>query len=256
MSKQLHTALTSILAMPYFKNDASRSGKTFNGHEAAISNRLIETGFTQVDKPTVPSLKKDVLNEWISSGLEPVNFLLEKTDKEYKRKSLMHRVKRFKDMPLGSFICQPCGSHSFPDFLLRDFDGRFIAIEAKSISKKAEDETDNAATTGSPMWNDNLPKHGAIYIYSNETVNETTFAMGENLISQESINLSTEMINAMIKVGESYEPKFAEADIGYGFMTWFRQQHFQVGGAGKTDWFKHKLRANSEKSVLKFALGK
>lgn len=257
MTQQLHTAFTSILAMPYFKNEAARSGVTINGHEDAIAIRFVSAGFTQVTpNDTIPKLKKEVLNDWIEADLSP-DFLLEKTDKELKRPKDAHKIKRFKNMPLGSFICQPCGSHSFPDFLVRDFDGRFVPVEAKSGSKKDEGKDAKLKTdpiTGAPMWNDNLPKHGAIYIYSNEVVNETTVAMGNDLITKEGLALSKKLIEDFKIMAEKYFLLFAEADkdLQRGFYTWFRQQHFQSGGWEKTDWFKHKHRNQCEANVLRF----
>jgi len=244
MSKQLEQALISIKAMPYYKNDSSRSGKTFNGHEAAISYRLVKAGFKEVTKDVIPSLTKEVASEWIASEFEPKTFLLERTDKEHKRKPEL--TKRFKIMPLGSFICQPGGSHSFPDFLIRDFDGRFIGLEAKSSESAL-----------SPMWNDNLPKKGAIYVWSTEKSNQTTIALGQDIIGDEIIELRKAMSAELELIYEKYKPLTADADYtNRGWEIAYRPQNFQLGGAEKTDWFTHADRVKCEKNALKFALGK
>ena len=259
MSTQLHSALIQIIDMPYYKNDSQRSGKVSKGHEDAIALRLIEAGFSEVKTyhqnktSNIPKLLKEVLNEWIETDLDP-NFLQEKTDKEYSSKH-SYKTRRFKNMPLGSFIAQPCGSNSFPDFLIRDFDGRFILLEAKSGKKQEGKDQKDDATTGAPMWNDNLPKHGAIYVYSNEKNNKTTVAMGEDLIDKEVIELRKEIDRSVALVLETYGPRIRAADKKRrGWNPDFRPQNFQSGGMEFTDWFYHADRTKCEQNVLAFAL--
>jgi hypothetical protein len=259
MSTQLHSALIQIIDMPYYKNDSQRSGKVSNGHEDAIALRLTDAGFSEVKTyhrnktSNIPKLLKEVLTEWIETDLNP-NFLLEKTDKEYKGKH-SHKTRRFKNMPLGSFIAQPCGSNSFPDFLVRDFDGRFILIEAKSGKKQEGKEQKDDATTGAPMWNDNLPKHGAIYVYSNEKNNKTTVAMGEDLIDKEVIEIRKEMDREKELLVEKFKARIRAADKKRrGWDPSYRPQNFQSGGMEFTDWFYHEDCAKCEQNVLAFAL--
>ena len=241
MSKQLHSAMRSILKMPYFKNDAARSGSTDNGHEESIAARLVAAGFTRMSKNQVPALTKEVAGEWIASGFEPMTFLLERTGRELKRNP--ERTKRFKSMPKGSFICQPGGSHSFPDTIIRDFDGRFIAIEAKS--------SENAT---SPMWNDSLPRAGAIYIWSTLKSNRTTFAMGQDLIDDEITMLRKEINEKVAKLREEYSSMVELADRKKrGYKLSFRPQNFQEGGGNISDWIAHPDCKQCEINVLEFA---
>jgi hypothetical protein len=246
--------------MPYFKNDSSRSGKVSKGHEDAIALRLTDAGFTEVKThhqnktSTIPKLLKEVMKDWIDTDLDP-NFLLEKTDKEYKRVKDAHKTRRFKNMPLGTFITQPCGSNSFPDFLIRDFDGRFILLEAKSGKKQEGKDQKDDATTGAPMWNDNLPKHGAIYVYSNEKNNKTTVALGEDVIDQEVIDLRAQYNRDQELVYQKYKKLTELADKkNRGWELSSRPQNFQSGGMEKTDWFNHPDRLRCEQNVLAFAL--
>ena len=252
--------MQDIIAMPYYKNDSQRSGKVSKGHEDAIALRLKEAGFSEVnthhqDKTSnIPKLLKEVLNEWIDTDLAP-DFLLEKTDKEYKRVKDAHKTRRFKNMPLGSFIAQPCGSNSFPDFLIRDFDGRFFPLEAKSGKKQDNKETLDDATTAAPMWNDNLPKHGAIYVYSNEKNNKTTVALGKDLIDKEVIEIRKEMDRDTALLVESYKARIRAADKKRrGWDPGYRPQNFQSGGMEFTDWFNHSDKEQCEQNVLAFAL--
>jgi hypothetical protein len=259
MSTQLHSALTQIIDMPYYKNDSQRSGKVSKGHEDAIALRLTDAGFSEVKTyhqnktSNIPKLSKEVLNEWIETDLDST-FLLEKTDKEYNHRH-SHKTRRFKNMSLGSFIAQPCGSNSFPDFLIRDFDGRFILLEAKSGKKQEGKDQKDDATTGAPMWNDNLPKHGAIYVYSNEKNNKTTVAMGEDLIDKEVIEIRKEMDQEKALLEEKFKARIRAADKKRrGWDPRYRPQNFQSGGMEFTDWFNHSDRAKCEQNVLTFAL--
>ena len=47
MAYELHLALTSILAMPYFKNENARSGGAVYGHEDAVATKIKEAGFAE-----------------------------------------------------------------------------------------------------------------------------------------------------------------------------------------------------------------
>jgi len=254
MSLQLHSALAQIIKMPYFRNEASRSAKTKHGHEDAIAKVLEDNGFTSnVEK--LPKFKKEFLNEWEKINFQPVDFLEEKTDKEYKLKSMKWQTKRFKHMKPGTYIQQPCGTHSFPDFLIRDFDGRFIVLEAKSGKKQDGKAQNDEATTGAPMWNDNLPKHGAIYVYSNEKNNKTTVALGQDVIDKEVIKLRDDYDAEQKLLDQKYKKLVDEADKkNRGWRTKVRPQNFQGGGMEKSDWFKHADRQPCEDNVLKFAL--
>lgn len=249
MSKQLYQSMKAILAMPYFKNEQARSGNSDRGHEAAVAAQLDHHGFQLLLNRDYPKLKKQVMKEWEQSGFDP-HLLAAMSDTSWERKP----NRTFGLMPNGSYLMQPAGAQSFPDFLIRDFNARFIAVEAKSGKKKEGQSPSHTNSTAAPMWNDNLPKLGAIYIYSNEKVNETTLFLGRDVITPQVIQLQQQLINQLSTVVDTFRSRVTAADVkSRGWDIKFRPQNFQGGGAICCDYFKHKDRVMCEKNVMEFA---
>ncbi len=67
------------------------------------------------------------------------------------------------------FLYQPFGSQNYPDFLVFIFD-YVVGIEIK-FSKN--DKGEKNLQTSRPMWNSNLPKPNAIYVYGVANANIT-----------------------------------------------------------------------------------
>ena len=65
MSIQLHKAIESILAMPFYKNENARSGSADYGHETAVAVRIKSAGFTEYQKENFPKLKKGLLKKFL-----------------------------------------------------------------------------------------------------------------------------------------------------------------------------------------------
>lgn len=223
MSKQLHRAFNEILEMPYFENERARSGKTINGHEDAIAVRFTDHGFEHLANDEYPTLGKTLVHAWAKTNHDP-DFLREE----------------FGSMPLGSFIEQPAGTQSFPDFLLRDFNDSFLAIEAKS-----------GRDGRCPMWNDNMPKHGAIYILSSGKLDETTVFLGEDVISHAVYDIKAQQEEEINSIVRKYNKLMESADShNRGWVAKSRRQHFQAGGMDRTNYFTHKDRSKCEQNVL------
>ena len=62
--------MDSIKNMPYFKNEAAKSGDFTLGHEAAIAVKFKECAFNEEFKITYPKLSKKILKTWARSGNE------------------------------------------------------------------------------------------------------------------------------------------------------------------------------------------
>jgi len=226
MSTQLHSAFESILKMPYFKNESHKSGGATFGHEEAVAEKIKGAGFTEVQKSAYPNLKKGLLVKWAETG----------NDTELKKATA--------GMPNGTYILQPAGSQSFPDILIKDFDGRFIASECKSGQKSS-----------APMWNDNTPKPNTIYILSSGSNNATTIFQGKDVISEEEQKLMDEQEAAIAKVVKEYNDKMKAIDkFGRGWVQKSRKQHFQGGKKEMTDYFSHPNRRQCEENVLQYVL--
>lgn len=210
--------------MPYFKNEHARSGVTVHGHEDAVALKLADSGFAEKDKKDYPTLSKSLLRKWATTGDETQLRLATSS------------------MPNGSYITQPAGSQGFPDILVKDFDGRYFAFECKSTKG-----------SGTPMWNDSLPKPNAIYVMNSGKYNSTTLFIGRDVISSAEQKLMDEQEKAIEQIVEQYKQKLASMDVfNRGWLQKSRRQHFQYGGNTKTDYFKHADRSKCEQNVLNF----
>ena len=225
MSTNLHSALTEILAMPYFKNEHAQSGGAKYGHEDAVALRIKSAGFTEFSKSKFKALSKSLLKEWADSDDD----------------TLLQQV--LANLPAGSYIAQPAGSQGFPDILVKDFCGRFVAVECKSGK--------NGQT---PMWNDNVPKQKAIYVLSSGKLNATTVFLGRDVITQAQYDIMAQQEKEIEQVVAKYALLMEQADsLKRGFLQKSRKQHFQMGGGRKTNYFKHADRIKCEQNVLDYA---
>jgi len=225
MSTQLHSAVQSILGMPYFKNEHARSGGATYGHEDAVAERIRSAGFAEVDKKAFPKITKSLLKKWAADG----------DDTELRKVT--------QNLPVGTFILQPAGTQGFPDVLVKDFNDRFVAVECKS-GKNGQ----------CPMWNDNLPKPETIYVLASGIKNETTVFMGRDVITPEEQALMDAQEAAIAKIVKEYNQKMSAIDkFGRGWLQKSRKQHFQGGGNVKTNYFTHASRKQCEQNALEFA---
>jgi len=228
MSKQLKQAMISILAMPYFKNDSASSGITVHRHENAVALKLKDASFTEELKENYPNLSKKILKAW------------SKTSDDTKLKEVA------KEMPNGTFMLQPSGSQGYPDILVKDFNGKFVALECKS------------AAGAKPMWNDNLPKQNGMYIFFSSNYDKTTIFMVGDVISTGEVELLERQFRSFKDNDARFEKEMA-ALTGKLNRNWKispRPQYSQYGKWGFTNYFKHADREKCEKNALKFALGK
>jgi hypothetical protein len=224
MCKKLKQAGKLILDMGYFKNEHARSSTYVAGHEEAVAVVMESVGFKRFEREDFPELKRNDLKRWWEAGFGPE---LDQT---------------LINQPKGSFILQPGGTQSFPDILVKDFKGRIVAVECKSGNKGTH-----------PMWNDSIPKPGAVYIMSSGRTDSTTMFMGQDVITPE----EADVIAKYNKMFEDLKQQCkAEMTLTHnknrGWLYSHRRQFFQYGGQEKTNYFTHTDRAQCEKSVLDF----
>lgn len=247
MSLQLHNFFTKALKMPHYANDHAGSGAKKNYHENQLALLLVECSFTKIDlmsgiKTFVKGKRK---GQSVAAKLFPL--LGKKALKQaINSKFMQDRIADLvPNMPNGSFIMQPGGSQSPPDFLLRDFCGRFVLIEAKSSKR-----------TVFPMWNDNFPKQDLIYIFSCGKYNETTIWKGSDFtplpLEQALLEIDAIWKEAEIRVKERLA-KVSNFNTR-GLTVGNRKQYSQEGGAKYYDCFRHFDRHRCEQNVLNFAL--
>jgi hypothetical protein len=248
MSTQLKTFITNVLAMPHYANDAVGSGIKHDSHEDALASELQKVGYTEIfqegTRLTKPSKKNPnghiVKTKTFSKlGRDAVKRAIKSNNPQQELSKLVP------GMPPGTFIRQPCSSKAFPDFLVRDFSGTIVLIEAKSGGGHA------------PAWNDSLVKKDAIYIFSSGIYNSSTVFLGQDVLDQtreEFLTARYQFIRDYVKETKTMLKSMPDPlNRGFG-LNYARPKYEQGGGNHKTDYFKHPDRPRCEQNVLTFAL--
>lgn len=242
MSKQFESFITNVLAMPHYSNNSAGSGVKHNSHEDALASELQKVGYTEViqlgsrinrNNKKVKTLRFPLLRR---DGLKAA---INSTHRQAEIAKLVPGMKP------GEFIRQPCGSQSFPDFLICDTTGAFILVEAKSGNGVV------------PAWNDSLVKKDAIYIFSSGRYNATTVFLGQDVLDaalEQYLITQYNQIRNIIAQTQTALQKMPDV-YNRGFSLAYARPKFEQGGGGeKVDYFKHADRQKCEENVLAFAL--
>jgi hypothetical protein len=214
MCLQLSKAIAEIIKMPYHTNDTANTYKGKHGHEHAIICRFTDQGFSKfvyVKKTKRPR----------KAPPKKLDSIPKAVMKNFARTNDPTRLLEFlEDMTYGSYIHQPCGSHSPPDFLVRDFNGVFYAIEGKSSSKG--DKT---------MFNDSLAEPTVIYVFSSKITGpdkQTTVFLGRDVIDP-ACYAHREALNVKLtKCVEEERDIMNAKGIPSTFNMTYRVQNFQL----------------------------
>ena len=211
-TRSIQTLFNAFLQMPYYKNFAAASGAVHNiaKHEEALAHVMLNHGYRQF--VTTTKLKKKDINR--SDFLE--------------------------NMPNGSFIEQPFGTHSAPDFFIKTLNGDIIPLEAKS-----------SATTTHPTYNSGGVKHGFYYVFCCKKTNSTTLYRGEDIITYEQQRLISEHIDEEKRRAAILNERLKALDPNSrGIFFYPRPMICQGGGANYTDYFSHFNRERDERNVI------
>ena len=92
-------------------------------------------------------------------------------------KKLIRSTEYYKSDSTMWYVPQPCGSQSFPDFIVGDKLGNIFYLECKSS------KNDHI------LWNSGMPKPRAIYVFSSGKHNAQTIVMGGDIWSKEELQL-------------------------------------------------------------------
>ena len=152
----LHNVLNEILNLPHFSNAKGE-------HETKIQDLLISGGFSSSTIEEQGLRKKDIRKCLVDNNIQP-----------------------------NVFIAQPCGSQSFPDFIVSDENGVVRYIECKSSK---DDKI---------VWNSGRPKSDAIYIVSSGKHNKQTLVLGSDLWDDTEYQLVLEAFEKMKEIQKKY----------------------------------------------------
>lgn len=237
MSQQLHNFILAVQKMPHWANQHSTGKQRVDSHEEALATELTAQGYVEekLSPKGTPKSKK----KYPKLSKKALLAAIDIEDPAERQKAIASLVQ---GMAVGTFFRQPCGGQSFPDFLVRDFSGTFVVIEAKSGKK------------GTPTWNDSIPRNGCIYIMSSEKYSGSTFFLGEDYINNE-LREEIKIVKIKIKLFEKeMNALLAKFNSSRGIRLYIRAKWEQYGQSIVTDPFIHLERAACEQNVLAFAL--
>lgn len=241
MSQQLFNFLTAVQQMPHWANQHSSGRKRVDSHEEALSAELVSAGFREVIQTTMDTNKNGKPKKILQYPKLKKQALLKAIDLvgQERQDAISKLVPR---MEVGTFIRQPAGSQSFPDYLICDFTGQFVVVEAKS------------GRGPNPVWNDSRPRKDSIYIMSSGKYNKSTFWLGQDWLTDEQNDIFVNLYKRIDEEIKNANKQLKDTDtLKRGFQFYSRKKHQQGGLVEFTDPFRHPDKNKCEKNVLEFA---
>lgn len=150
----------------------------------------------------------------------------------------------------NTYIYQPYGSQNFPDFLIFT-EKHIIALEIKYTKKRATH----------PMWNSNLPKSNAVYIFGSYGAKDITFFLGKDILPANERNLLLDFFDELEMDTKKFKDKMEKlykvktTFFDKGFMVYVRKAYTQDKGINKnaeTNYFKFNDRVKLEQNVIEY----
>lgn len=218
---------TSILNMPYYKTYAATSGAFHNiaNHEDAIANVLNANQLT-IWLPKTKIACNDIWN-WINTSISNIN------NEDIQSISSI--------MPNNTYMRQPCGPNSSPDFIIKFADNIIIPLECKS------------ADGYYPVYNSGGIKKNIIYAFCSKKTNSTTLYCGKDIITIAQQELIDELIIKQRELEEKYNELLKANDINKrGISYYTRPMIVQKGGSELTNYFTHSQKNICEQKVFQF----
>ena len=209
--------LYKLKTLPYYKNYPASSGSVhaLADHEEAIAIQLKSYGFRKI----VPSNKlhrDSVINLETSAD-------------------------SLSDIPNGSFIEQPFGTHQSPDFIVKVSPSIILFLEAKS------------SETTHPTYNSGTIEPHFIYIFCSKKTNQTTIYKGESIVTREQQRLLDQHIIEARQRDKDLNDRLKEMDPNHrGVCYYTRPMYNQSGGKEYTDYFTHFNRLASEEHAIEW----
>jgi len=241
MSIQLEKFIQNSLAMPHWANQHTGSGGRHSNHEDALANLLVAQGYVEILQTTMSINKNGKPKKILTFPKLKKNALL-RAIKYTGTKRQTDILSLVPGMAPGTFIRQPAGSQSFPDFLIQDFSGTFVVVEAKS------------GGGANPVWNDSLPKEDAIYIMSSGKYNATTVWLGQDWLCSKEQAIFDQLYATIDQAVNLANVQLANLNTYLrGWKFYSRKKHEQCGPVIYTDPFRHPDKLKCETNALLFA---
>ncbi len=203
----------------------AREGQEFE--ERVISYLHLTLGLTRLLKQDVQEkdwkiIKKHVANKFGTEYLDLPSTKLKRT-----------------------FIYQPYGSQQFPDILVFS-DKKVIPLEIK-FSTRAQTK---------PIWNSNVPRANAFYIFGSYELGDITFFCGDDIVSPKHREALYGFFGDIRQLQDKIRTKMPELDsTNRGFTPYIRAAFDQRNHKKSvvTNFFTHPSRIESEKLAIEKA---
>lgn len=202
----------------------AKKGKEFE--ERIIQYLQMELGFNRILKNDVPSKQWNLIKGHIVKDKLSNRFL----DVPLKR------IKR-------TFIYQPYGSQQFPDLIIFT-KSKIIPLEIKFSSKKQKN----------PIWNSNVPKANAFYVFGSYGMKDLTFFCGDDVITPEHRKSLYGFFSNIKRIQSKARKGMPKLDkTNRGFTPYIRAAFEQRKHKPRveTNFFIHQDRQNVEKLAIK-----
>ena len=202
----------------------ARQGKEFE--ERIIQYLQMNLGFTRILKSDILIKEWDLIKKHIVKD-KLGNSFLDVPSKKLKK----------------TFIYQPYGSQQFPDLIIFT-ENKIVPLEIKFSSRKQKN----------PIWNSNVPKANAFYIFGSYGMKDLTFFCGNDIIVPEhrkSLYGFFTNIRELQKKARKNMPKLDKTNRGFTpyIRAAFDQRKHK--SSVETNFFIHPDRQNVEKSAIK-----
>jgi len=152
----------------------------------------------------------------------------------------------FLDLPNSNlkrtFIYQPYGSQQFPDILVFS-ENKVIPLEIKFSSKKQT----------KPIWNSNVPRANAFYIFGSYEVGDITFFCGDDIVSRDHRQELYGFFGNIRKLQDKIRKTMPKLDItNWGFTPYIRAAFDQRKHKKEvvTNFFTHPNRTKIEATAI------
>jgi hypothetical protein len=144
-----------------------------------------------------------------------------------------------------TFIYQPYGSQAFPDFIIFT-DKKVIPLEVKFSAKESK-----------PIWNSNVPRAHAFYIFGSYGLKDITFFSGEDVITPDHRKLLYGFFKDIKAIQDKVRQEMPALDLtDRGFTPYIRAAFDQRNHKKTvaTNFFKHPQRIRVEDSAINKAI--
>lgn len=213
-----------ILNMKYHKNATSNSVNGFASHEDAISEKLINGGYSE-------------WGVWNNlSTNEKSKFRKEHCMIDWTKTPGLSEI-----MPVGCYIRQPFGTQNPPDFLIKVTNSFVLAMEAKSTT----------SNSGYPMWNSSIPSPYTLYVFSSKPTNSTTIFKGDAIATDDKRDMINKYVEKRRLEDSEFNKELRKHDpSNRGLEYYTRVMIIQAGGSKLVNYFKHEDRERIEEDAI------